>query len=369
MLSSVSYKNCINFGENEQEKTPVEKPYLKDTLLKNNISTNFKISADKFENSITTYPYRGFIGSKKSNFYEFLTTGMFPYLVGSLTLMGVFNYANKFFDNFGASKAGEIGKKMALGVLFYGIAKSASGVLVTKPVKWTTGVDVNLPYAKVVYSEPENKKDTDIRKTEYHKVFESVEFPRWDLLYSDEKSGKPRNAYYDRVAHKMGLGDNLTDSDQEVKPKIKAVVTKTTAATRIIQYLWAGVGVAYAMQDAWGDYLKGFKFNHHISEFKGEANKNKSFNEKFKLSFKNFKDVSISELRSLKWAVKRSAQQFYNPRNPKTFWSKYAGKALLFSAILATVFADVVACSVPKKAEKLQKKDNVIDKTRKYTVD
>ncbi len=83
-------------------------------------------------------------------------------------------------------KAQSLGKKMALGVLFYGIMKEISKSFVTKPVKTLTGVDTELPYAKVIYELPENINDTDITSIEYHKVFESVEFPRWDLLYGDE---------------------------------------------------------------------------------------------------------------------------------------------------------------------------------------
>ena len=42
----------------------------------------------------------GIKGSKKSTFYEFLSMGIVPYLVGSATFMALFGGANKYFDNF-----------------------------------------------------------------------------------------------------------------------------------------------------------------------------------------------------------------------------------------------------------------------------
>ena len=61
-------------------------------------------------------------------------------------------------------------------------------------------------------------------------MFESVEFPRWDLLYGDEAKGQKRNFRYDRIARKLGMGRNLNDSDQEVKDRIKEIIVKSNLA-------------------------------------------------------------------------------------------------------------------------------------------
>lgn len=213
-----------------------------------------RYTMDKFQNAISLYPLRGMTGSVNSNFYEFLTMGMVPYLIGSGMLIAIFNAATKYFEPAQAKFAKETGRKMALGVVFYGIMKSLSKKFIEFPVYLKTGVDINKPYKDMKDQLPENSRminiPTDKKINEHHKVFESVDFPRWDLLYDIEK-GKPRNYYYDNIAKKMSLGKDLPDSDQEVKPRIRETVIKTRVWSTISSYLWAGLGVALAVQDSW----------------------------------------------------------------------------------------------------------------------
>ena len=218
-ISNINNNN-IKFTSNNVDNNGGKKlKYDKDTLLENNFLTRTSANLDKFGNAITLYPAKGLKGDKNANFYEFLTMGTIPYITGSLMMMSVFNSKNKVFAPFAASKAGAIGRKMALGVLFYGIMKEVAKPFVTRPVKWLTGVDTEVPYAKVNYELPDDIDDTDIMSIEHHKVFESKEFPRWDLLYKSEAEGHTRNEYFDNVAKKLGFGENLPDSDQEMKPK------------------------------------------------------------------------------------------------------------------------------------------------------
>lgn len=119
------YSN-INFSAGEKENDEKKLPYTHDTVLKNSLSNRMRIGFDKFTNALTLYPTKGLKGSKNANFYEFLTLGMVPYLVGSGMLMAVFNVANKHFFPNEKVKAQSLGKKMALGVLFYGIMKEIS---------------------------------------------------------------------------------------------------------------------------------------------------------------------------------------------------------------------------------------------------
>ncbi len=156
-----SVNNNINFSADGNDKNKKALDYTHDTLLKNNLATRTLIGIDKLTNAMTVYPVKGLKGSKNANFYEFLTMGTVPYLIGSAMLMGVFNAANKFFAPFARSKASAIGQKMALGVLFYGIAKSVSKSFISKPVQLMTGIDTERPYAKVIYELPDesNKKE------------------------------------------------------------------------------------------------------------------------------------------------------------------------------------------------------------------
>lgn len=245
------------------------------TLVEPNMLNKSRIQVDKFLNAVTVYPVKGLSGSPNANFYEFLTMGMVPYLIGSGMLMAVFNLATKHFEPCKARHARLRGAHMALGVIFYGLFKSLSKKFIELPVQLKTGIDMNLPYRDMKSQLPERANDTGEKKSvEYHKVFESVDFPRWDLLY-DYKKGKPRNYYYDNVAKKMGLGKNLTASDQAAKPKIRETVIKTRTWTTLTSYLWAGLGVALAMQDGWTPFLVGNNDSTGILERAMAAIKNK----------------------------------------------------------------------------------------------
>ena len=226
-----------------------------DHVVSSNPLNQSRIVMEKFQNALTVYPAKGLAGSVNSNFYEFLTMGMVPYVIGSGMLMAVFNSASKFFEPAQSAKASILGRKMAMGVLFYGIMKSLSKKFIEIPLHLKTGIDVNLPYKTTKSQLPESKGEKGRKSFEYHKVFESVDFPRWDLLY-DMKEGKHRNYYYDNIAQKMGLGKNLVDSDQEVKPKIRETVIRARTLSTISSYIWAGLGVAVAVQDKWTEAFK-----------------------------------------------------------------------------------------------------------------
>lgn len=331
--------NKISFCASDQQDKKLG--FSHDTLLKNNFMTRSRIGFDKFTNALTIYPTKGITGNKNSNFYEFLTMGTIPYIAGSAMLMGVFNLANKHFSHFDKKKADVIGKKMALGVLFYGFAKNLSKSFVTTPVKHLTGVDTELPYAKVNYELPDSVDDTDVVSIEYHKVYESIEFPRWDLLYGDDKKGEARNQYYDKIAKKLGVGEDLNDSDQEVKPLIREIVVKTNMAKTISSYLWAATAVGVAMQQPWEGFMDGAS-----------------------LKFWK-KGVLDRTCTSFVKAAKESAKLFYNGEGKGL--KKHGGKVMLGLAALSTVAGVLNAANITKKPAKLGASD-VIVPTEKYEV-
>lgn len=339
ILSVNSINNSVNFSAKKNNENNLA--YSHDTVLNNNLSTNLKIGADKFINAFTVYPAKGMKGSKNANFYEFLTMGTVPYLAGSAMLMAVFNYAGKHYSAFQQVMSKSTGNKLALGVLFYGIMKNVSKSFVSKPLKWATGVDIEQPYAKVIYELPDDINDTDIMSIEHHKVFESVEFPRWDLLYTDDKSGKNRNSNYDKIAQKMGLGSNLSDSDQDVKPRIKEMVIKASLAKNISSYLWAATGVALAVQNSWDKYFEVMTFN--IKDKNRFIKSLKSFGESFKDSVKSL------------WAGEGQGI------------SKHAGKILISSAVLTTTLG--VLNALYSSTSSKNSDSNVIDKNSRYIKD
>ena len=330
-----------NFLGKANTQEPQKLKYTKDTLLENNLKTKLEMSGDKLVKAFTTYPAKGLKGDRNSNFYEFLTMGTVPYLLGSAALMGVFNLANKFFTPFAQSKAGSIGKKMALGVAFYGVAKEVSKALINKPVKAFTGVDTEMPYAKVVEGFPRFEGDKNTKAVEYHKVFESVEFPRYDLLYG--KTNEDRNAYYDKIAKKLGLGENLASSDKEVKPRLKEIIARSNTAKSISSYLWAATGVGLAIQKPWDNFF--------VSATKGRG-------------FEKVKNMARSFGNNF---VKAAKDLWTGGANP-TKVQKYAGKALIGAAVVSTIVGVANTVINARKSAKLEDK-NIFDENRKVVED
>ena len=240
----------VSFGK-EDKKSKCEN---KDRLLieekkKHPVSTAVKIQTDKLVNAFTKYPQKGLEGSKNANFYEFLTMGTVPYLIGSAAMISVFNLASKFFSTPDAVSACKLGKKMGIGVIAYGILKNISKKFIEVPVNLRYGIDVNLPYKKVINELPEERNKDNLVSYEYHKAYESVDFPRWDLFYDNEAYGKERTAYYKQVGKKMGISDeDLEHADQKVKPLIKEKLIQTKLFSTLSSYFWAATGVGIAIQ-------------------------------------------------------------------------------------------------------------------------
>ena len=344
----VQHQNISNraiapsFGAEKQEKRSKCENHdmiMAEQMAKKPISTTLEIQTDKLKNAFTKYPIKGLKGSKNANFYEFLTMGTVPYLVGSATMIGVFNFASKYFDTPSAVNALKNGKKFGIGVALYGIAKTLSKKLIETPVKWKHGIDVNMPYKKVVHELPEESNKDNLVTHEYHKVFESVDFPRWDLLYGNEYFGEDRNAYFDKVAKKMGMEEGSLDhSDQKMKSKIKEKVVQTKLFSTISSYLWAATAVGIANQKPFESMvlnpltrLKNFKdykqsakiakeAGNHIAKYDNIA---KDFGKRFVTSFKDF--IGVGK----------------NASNVPTA-HKVAGRALLGVALGVTLLGNFV---------------------------
>ena len=203
-----------------------------------------------------------------------------------------------------------------------------------------TGVDTDRPYAKVNYELPDNVYDTDITSIEYHKVFESVEFPRWDLLYGDEAKGQKRNYRYDKIAKKLTMGENLNDSDQETKPRINKIVVKSNLAKSISSYMWAAAGVALAFQKPWEEYFNAMNFKFWKPE-------------EFVRSLKIFGNSFV-----------KSAKELYKGEGHGV--AKHAGKILLGLAALSSVLGVVNTVAGVRKSPK--QNSDIIKPNEKHVV-
>lgn len=375
--------NSVSKSSNTTPVTPAvpkkPKPTLREecTVQPNNIGKKMNAVFQKTASAFTEYPAKGLKGSEKSNFYEFLAMGTVPYLVGSATLMAVFNGVSHLFVNNDSAKfAKTTGRKMALGVLFYGIAKSLSKKLISTPVKMATGIDTEMAYERHISSLEDEANPTapHIEEFEQHKVMESHDFPRYDMLYGENLSKLPKykkkniklphNYLYDKIAKKNGLGEDLPSSDTDVKPIIKDVISRSNTAKSISSYLWAAVGVALATQNSWNKAFKSMEKNswrqhdpkYEETEFKYKA-ANKIIN-----TTKNVSRIACSIGRSFVNSVK---ELYLGPKGEKGF-SKHVGKGLIFLAAASSIFGALNTIHGAKTAAGQNKK--VFDTKGKITV-
>lgn len=306
-----------------------------DYVIDNTFKNRAKIATDRLVNAFTIYPAKGLKGDKNSNFYEFLDMGTIPYVLGSATLMAIAPIA-KHYDKHGSKQAAKYCNAFALGVLAYGVLKNVSKSFIKKPVKWITGIDLDLPYKKTVRDLPSTSDGKVNANIEYHKVFESVDFTRTDLLYDYDKYGKKRGSYYDYIAEKNGLGKNLNASDQLVKPFIHKVAVKERICETWSSYAWAILGVGLCMQNS-------------TKEFFGLGP-----------TAKGIQNLAPSNI----WGkTKKIGKTLIE--SIKEMHSKKAGKALIYTTIASTILGNIITLTnnKPKKVKneiKFNNKDSVV---------
>ena len=347
--------NKINFKEN-----PVTKKADKgdeSVILPNTLKTRVLQKYDKTLNALTEYPAKGLKGDVNSDFYEFLSMGIVPYLIGSAMFMTMFNLLNKHLT----PKASLYGKKMGLGVIMYGLGKTLSNDLVTRPVAWSTGVDVELPYRNIYCTLPTKPgADADVdHKHQQRKVYDSIEFFRKDLIAKDPAYGK---AYYDNIARKLGLGDNNNDSVTEVTPIIQSIVASTKTAKSLSSYAWAGVGVGLAVQNCWADFFKAVsERNKYI------AKSNEGFFSRAGGKLVNTAKNTVNLSKTFGKTFGKACKTLWTGEEGLKGFRKHAGKSwLLFTAAL-TIGTTWNVIHRAKQMGKLANKD-LIDKTKESTV-
>jgi len=224
-----------------------------DHIVKKTPLTGARIVADKLTKGVLSYAPKGMQGSKNSNFYEYLSLGMIPYIVGSGMMIATTIAATKFFNPNDARASKMMGKGVALGVAFYAVMKWLGGKVMEKGTEAVTGVDMAMPYKKIISELPENGEAKVA--TEFHRVFESVDFPRWDLINKQGEENGNRYEYYDKIAkEKLGCEEQLNAPDQVVQPLIKNALVRAMAAKSVSSFLWAATGVAIAAQEAFRNF-------------------------------------------------------------------------------------------------------------------
>lgn len=347
--------SAINFKQNGITSKPDKGD--ESEIVPNTLKTRVLQKFDKTSSAIIEYPAKGLKGDVNSDFYEFLSMGIIPYLVGSAMFMTMFNLLNKHLT----PKASLRGKQMGLGVVLYGIGKTLSNDLVTRPVAHFTGVDVELPYRNIyctLPTKPGAEADID-HKHQQRKVYDSIEFFRKDLIAKHPDYGVP---YYDKIAKKLGMGENLNDSVTETTPIIQSIVASTKTAKSLSSYCWAAVGVGLAAQNCWADFFKAFS-----DRQKYMPKKNEGFLSKACGKIVNTGKNTWNLTKTFGKTFGKACQTFWTGEAGTKGIRKHAGKAwLLFTAGLTAVTTYNVIHRA-KQMGKLANKD-LIDRNQESTV-
>lgn len=298
--------------------------HSEDVIIKKSPTTGLKVGMHKLKNDVFTYIPKGMKGSVNSNFYEFLSTGMVPYIIGSGTLIALSAGANSFFNTQSKHAAGIKAGNVAAGVVLYGLGKWLGSKALNKLTHKSTGIDLEMPYKKIVTELPETPNGKEMVREEFHRVFESKDFFRNDLLLKDGEAKGNRYAFYDEITKKMGYPTRLNAPDQVVNEKIKETIVKATVGKSISSYLWAAAGVALAAQESFGTFKLFGKNVKLPKDFQG----NKALTH-----IKNF-GVNIGS------TFKSAAKELWNgSKTGNARGTGIVGKALILGALASTVIS------------------------------
>ena len=258
MDNSVKSGAIKNFkADNESKQKEVKNldyyNHIKDDELveNNNLKTRVGINIKKTLDIPFLHFPRGLGGAPGFTFFEFLQTAKFPFYVGGPILAALF-YAGVKSDNLNSmSAAKKIAKHMALGVGLYYVGSALAKFVVNKVVKASKGVDLNQPYAKAVPGEV-NQTGMFKKSVEFHKVPESADFTRFDLLYNKEASTPEEiNKRYLELAPKYGIKANANDVDSTLKPLMKKTIIMSRAWQYALTAFYVVLGIGMANQKAW----------------------------------------------------------------------------------------------------------------------
>ena len=358
MIKPVNFSNNIKFKAQAEDKK--QKIDDESALLPNTLRTRVLQKYDKTTSALTEYPKKGLLGDVNSDFYEFLSMGIIPYLVGSGMFMLMFNLLHDLKPK-SQKIAGLNGKNMALGVVMYGLGKTLTNDLVTRPVYWGTGVDIEMPYRNISYPLPkEAGENANIYPMRQHrKVYDSVEFFRKDLIQNDPKYGVK---YYDNIAKKLNMGDNLNDSVTETTPIIQGIVSSTKTAKSLASYAWAGAAVGLAVQDSWSNFFDAISNRkRHI------AKPNEGLGTKISARMKNAGENFVDISKTLGKSFTQACKSLWTGKEGTTGFMKHAGKAWLLFSTALTIGSVANVIHRAKSMGKLANKD-IMDKDKESTV-
>lgn len=346
-ISGIKYENLPKVGYlslKDERKKKIEK---EDTHIhKQGIFSGVGATAHKFVHNFTEYFPKGFAGSKNSDFYEYLSLGMVPYLIGSATMYSLYKVANNFFKLKDRAAANSVAQKMGAGIVLYGLGKLCSRKLAHTLINASTGVDLDMKYKNRIKGLPEPGEEEGKTREQRPGVFDSCTFYRCDLLDKDSELNHDDDKYYyyDKIAKKAGYKKRLNNPHQEMGPKLKELKARTTALENISKYVAAATGVAIGAQKAFGD----LKFSKVISKTSGFSNK-----------------ALVGNIKGIANALVEAPKQLWKGSGHNVL-TKYGGKALLIGTVVSTLLTWLIPTKAFKSTPNTM--NSKVDTTKEYEV-
>lgn len=194
-----------------------------DKVLRLNALQNFKLGVKKVTYDIPKSIVRGLQGDKSVSFHEFLQMAALPYYLGGAMLYNCFRQ--------GGDRT--LAKKQGLGVVFYYSGMALANNFVDSFVKHKYGVDLNLKYRN--------------EKGEIRKVFESVDFTRWDLLTDKD---------WEVMGDRLGIPRDVPDRDTSIKEEVHKILVRARAWKLVLGATFAATGAGFlARSETWNTLL------------------------------------------------------------------------------------------------------------------
>ncbi|MCQ2789205.1 MAG: hypothetical protein MJ229_02390 [bacterium] len=244
MINFAKFQTFSGQKEQKPMKNSTEFSSPKDAIYKS--SAKNRIKAKTYNASqIPSYVERGLKGDPDSNFHEFMTISKVPYFIGGPGLVATILAGSNVFD-IKANNAAKInGKGMALGCLCYYLMTAVAKACVDAPVKLFRGIDLNQKISTNSFNKPYDEEGHSQYRKEYHNLYESSKFIRWNLTNPNEPQYE-----YNKIAQKMGIPEDAADKDSIMRPIISTTIKRANAWKYLIGAFGVMLGVGFGNQQA-----------------------------------------------------------------------------------------------------------------------
>lgn len=189
-----------------------------DKVLRYNMFQNLALAAKKVTYDIPGSIVRGLQGDRSVSFNEFLQMAALPYYLGGGMLFNCFKQGGDI----------KTAKQQGVGIVLYYAGMGLANNFVDSFVKHKFGVDLNLKYKNI---------DGETRK-----VFESVDFTRWDLLTEKD---------WNEMGDKLGIPVDVPDRDTAIIAEVNKILVRARAWKLALGATFAATGVGLAKNETW----------------------------------------------------------------------------------------------------------------------